>query len=414
MFQLKAIILQNDDMKNYIRDPDHALETLAVRSGQVRGPEGEHSDPIYLTSSYVFESAAQASARFAETEPGNIYSRFTNPTVRTYQQRISALENGLHCTATSTGMAAIMTMALGVLNQGDHIVISRNVFGSTINLFKNIFSRFGIEASYVGLKDHSAWEKCIKRNTRLFLIETPSNPLLEVADIKQLSEIARHHNVLLAVDNTFLTPVFQQPLSLGADIVIHSATKYLDGQGRCMGGSIVVNDDKIADALYKVMRTSGASLSPFNAWVMLTALETLSLRMRQHSANAGQIATWLESHPMVSRVYYPGLQSHQDHKLASEQQSGYGGVVSFEIKGDREAAWRMIDNVRWISITANLGDTKTTITHPASTTHCRITQRERDLAGISDSLIRLSIGLEDTEDIKQDIADGLEAVQPGD
>ena len=397
-------------MRNYIRNPDHALETLAIRSGQVRGPEGEHSDPIYMTSSFVFENAAQASARFSEIEPGNIYSRFTNPTVRTYQQRICALENGQHCTATSTGMAAIMTMVLGVLNQGDHVVISKNVFGSTINLFKTIFSRFGIEASYVALKDPAAWEKSIKGNTRLLFIETPSNPLLETADIEQLSGIAKRHDVLLAVDNTFLTPVLQQPLSLGADIVIHSATKYLDGQGRCMGGSIVVNDDEIADALYKVMRSSGASFSPFNAWVMLTALETLSVRMRQHSANAGHIATWLESHPSVSRVHYPGLQSHPDHKLASQQQSGYGGVVSVEIKGNREAAWRMIDNVRWISITANLGDTKTTITHPATTTHCRITQQERDQAGVNDALIRLSIGLEDIEDIKQDIVHGLEAV----
>ena len=398
-------------MKNYIRKPGHDLETLAARCGQVRGPEGEHSDPVYLTSSFVFDSAAQAAARFIETEPGNIYSRFTNPSVRTFEERIRALENGRHCTATSSGMAAIMTVVLAVLNQGDHVVVSRSVFGSTINLFKTIFSRFGIEADYVDLKDYTAWEESVKQDTRLFFVETPSNPLLETTDIRQLSDIARKHGVLLAIDNTFLTPVFQQPLSLGADIVIHSATKYLDGQGRCMGGAIVVNDKEIADALYKVMRTSGATLSPFNAWVLFTALETLSVRMRQHNTNANQIATWLESQPTVSRAYYPGLESHPDHKLASQQQSGYGGVVSFEIRGNREDAWRLIDNTEWISITANLGDTKTTITHPASTTHCRITQRERDQAGISDSLIRLSIGLEDVADIKQDIANGLQAVQ---
>lgn len=398
-------------MRNYTRKPGHDRETLAVRCGQERGPEGEHSDPVYLTSSFVFDSAAQAAARFIETEPGNIYSRFTNPSVRTFEERVRALENGRHCTATSSGMAAIMTMALAVLNQGDHVVVSRSVFGSTINLFKTIFSRFGIVAEYVDLKDYTAWEESVKPETRLFFIETPSNPLLETTDIRRLSGIARKHGVLLAIDNTFLTPVFQQPLSLGADIVIHSATKYLDGQGRCLGGAIVVDDDKIAEALYKVMRSSGATLSPFNAWVLFTALETLSIRIRQHSANASRIATWLESQPMVRRVYYPGLESHPDHKLASQQQSGYGGVVSFEIRGEREDAWRLIDNTEWISITANLGDTKTTITHPASTTHCRITQRERDQAGISDSLIRLSIGLEDVADIQQDIANGLQAVQ---
>ncbi len=398
-------------MKNYTRKPGHDRETLAVRCGQERGPEGEHSDPVYLTSSFVFDSAAQAAARFIETEPGNIYSRFTNPSVRTFEERIRALENGRHCTAASSGMAAIMTMALAVLNQGDHVVVSRSVFGSTINLFKTIFSRFGIVAEYVDLKDYTAWEESVKPETRLFFIETPSNPLLETTDIRRLSGIARKHGVLLAIDNTFLTPVFQQPLSLGADIVVHSATKYLDGQGRCLGGAIVVDDDKIADAVYKVLRSSGATLSPFNAWVLFTALETLSIRMRQHSANASRIATWLESQPMVKRVYYPGLESHPDHKLASQQQSGYGGVVSFEIRGEREDAWRLIDNTEWISITANLGDTKTTITHPASTTHCRITQRERDQAGITDSLIRLSIGLEDVADIQQDIANGLQAVR---
>ncbi len=396
-------------MKNYSRKPDHGMATQAVRSGQVRGPEGEHSDPVYLTSSFVFDSAAQAAARFSETEPGNIYSRFTNPSVRTFEERMRALEDGQHCTATASGMAAILTLSLALLNQGDHVVISRSVFGSTINLFKTVFSRFGITADYVDLKDYTAWEENMRPHTRLFLVEAPSNPLLETTDIGRLSRIASKHGVLLVVDNTFLTPVFQRPLELGADIVIHSATKYLDGQGRSLGGAIVVNDDSIADALYKVMRSSGATLSPFNAWVLFTALETLDIRMRQHNANASRIAAWLESQPMISRVYYPGLASHPDHKLAVQQQSGYGGVVSFEIHGGREDAWRLIDNTEWISITANLGDSKTTITHPASTTHCRITQHERDRAGISDSLIRLSIGLEDVADIKRDITSGLQA-----
>ena len=397
-------------MKNHSRKSGHNMQTRAVRYGQARGPEGEHSDPIYLTSSFVFDNAARAAARFSETEPGNIYSRFTNPSVRTFEERIGALENGRRCTATASGMAAIMTMALAVLNQGDHVVISRSVFGSTINLFKNILSRFGIQADYVDLKDYTAWEDSVQHNTRLFFVEAPSNPLLETTDIARLSGIARKHGVLLAIDNTFLTPIFQQPLDLGADIVIHSATKYLDGQGRCLGGAIVVNDDNIADAVYKVMRSSGATLSPFNAWVLFTALETLSIRMRQHSANASRTASWLASQPMVGRVYYPGLKSHPDHKLATQQQSGYGGVVSFEIHGNREHAWRLIDRMQWISITANLGDSKTTITHPASTTHCRLTQRERDRAGISDSLIRLSIGLEDVADIQRDIANGLQAI----
>ena len=397
-------------MTNYIQEPDHQIETLAVRSGQNRGPEGEHSDPIYLTSSFVFENAAQAAARFAETEPGNIYSRFTNPTVRTFEQRIAALENAEYGIATSSGMGAILTLALSVLKEGDHVVISKSVFGSTINMFKNIFSRFGIEYEFVGLKDFTAWESSIKSNTKMFFTETPSNPLLDVVDLKRLSEISRKSGVILTVDNSFLTPLFQQPLKLGADVVVHSATKYLDGQGRCIGGSLVTNDKNIYDASYKTMRTSGATMSPFNAWIFLTALETLEVRLKAHSVSALNIASWLETLPQVRKVYYPGLESHADYELSRKQQSGDAGVIAFELKGNREEAWKFIDHLKWVSITANLGDTKTTVTHPASTTHSRISEEERSDAGITESLVRLSIGLENVNDIKNDLSAGFNAL----
>ena len=397
-------------MTNYIQEPDHQIETLAVRSGQNRGPEGEHSDPIYLTSSFVFENAAQAAARFAETEPGNIYSRFTNPTVRTFEQRIAALENAEYGIATSSGMGAILTLALSVLKEGDHVVISKSVFGSTINMFKNIFSRFGIEYEFVGLKDYTVWESSIKSNTKMFFTETPSNPLLDVVDLKRLSEISRKSGVILTVDNSFLTPLFQQPLKLGADVVVHSATKYLDGQGRCIGGSLVTNDKNIYDASYKTMRTSGATMSPFNAWVFLTALETLEVRLKAHSVSALNIASWLETLPQVRKVYYPGLESHADYELSRKQQSGDAGVIAFELKGNREEAWKFIDHLKWVSITANLGDTKTTVTHPASTTHSRISEEERSDAGITESLVRLSIGLENVNDIKNDLSAGFNAL----
>ncbi len=396
-------------MRNYQLSAAHGAATLAVRSGQIRGFEGEHSDPIYATSSFVFESAAQAAARFAETEPGNIYSRFTNPTVRAFEQRLAALENGKYCTATASGMGAILTLSLAVLNAGDHVVISRNVFGSTINLFKTIFARFGINASYVNINDYEAWENSVTPDTKLFFTETPSNPLLELVDIKRLASIAKRKNVLLAVDNCLLTPALQKPLPLGADIVIHSATKFLDGQGRCVGGAIVTSNQDIADKVYKIMRTSGASMSPFNAWVFLKALETLAVRMKAHSANALDIAHWLDRQTAVANVYYPGLEHHPGHALAKTQQQDFGGVISFDIQGERDAAWRMLDNTLWLSITANLGDAKTTITHPASTTHARISQAERDAAGIKESLIRLSIGLENVNDIKADIEKGLAA-----
>ena len=381
--------------------------TRAVRAGQHRTHEGEHSEPIFLTSSYVFRNAAEAAARFAGTEPGNIYSRFTNPTVRSFEQRLAALEEAEACVATASGMVAILSTCLALLKAGDHIVSSRNVFGSTVLLFNNYLGRFGVETTYVPLTDPAAWERAIRPNTRLLFLETPSNPLTEIADIARLAKLAHAHGCLLVVDNVFCTPALQQPLKLGADLVIHSATKYLDGQGRCVGGAIVGNRELVGKEVYGFLRTCGPSLSPFNAWVFLKGLETLALRMKAHSENALALAEWLERQPRVQRVYYPGLASHPQHELAKRQQSGFGGVVSFEVESGREAAWRLIDATRIISITANLGDTKSTITHPATTTHGRLTPEQRAEAGIGDGLIRVSVGLEDVEDLKKDLARGL-------
>jgi O-succinylhomoserine sulfhydrylase len=383
------------------------FDTRAVRAGQHRTNEGENSEPIFLTSSYVFKSAAEAAARFSGAEPGNIYSRFTNPTVRAFEERLAALEGGEKCVATASGMVAILSTCLALLKSGDHIVSSRNIFGASVLLFNNYLAKFGIETSYVSLTDYGAWEKAIKPNTKLLFLETPSNPLTEIADIARLAKIARAKGCLLVVDNVFCTPVLQQPLKLGADIVIHSATKYLDGQGRCVGGAVIGNRELVGEKVYGFMRTCGPSLSPFNAWVFLKGLETLSLRVKAHSANAQELAQWLEKQKRVKRVYYPGLASHPQHELAKKQQSGFGGIVSFEVDGGKEAAWKLIDSTRVISITANLGDTKSTITHPATTTHGRLTPEQRLDAGISDGLIRISVGLEDLEDIKKDLAHGL-------
>ena len=385
------------------------FDTRAVRAGQHRTAEGEHSEPIFPTSSYVFASAAEAAARFSGEKPGNIYSRFTNPTVRTFEERLATLEGGEKCVATASGMAAILSTCLALLKGGDHIVASRNVFGPTVLLFNNYLGRFGVETSYVSLTDYAAWEKAIKPNTRLLYLETPSNPLTEIADIARLAKLAHAKGCWLVVDNCFCTPALQRPLELGADIVIHSATKYLDGQGRCIGGAVVGNAELVGKEVYGFMRTAGPSLSPFNAWVFLKGLETLSLRMQAHSANAQALAEWLEGQPRVQRVYYPGLASHPQHALAGQQQSGFGGIVAFELKGGKEAAWRLIDSTRLISITANLGDTKSTITHAASTTHGRLTPEQRADAGISDGLIRISVGLEDVADLKRDLATGLQA-----
>ncbi|MFN2308911.1 MAG: O-succinylhomoserine sulfhydrylase [Gammaproteobacteria bacterium] len=393
------------------RDFDnYGFDTLAIRAGLHRTGEGEHSEPIFATSSYVFANAAEAAARFAGSQPGNIYSRFTNPTVRGFEERLAALEGGQACVATASGMAAILATCLGLLKQGDHLVSSRAVFGTTTVLFSTYLARCGIETSYVPLADLAAWEAALRPNTRLLFLETPSNPLSELGDIAALAELAHAHDCLLVVDNCFCTPALQRPLELGADIVIHSATKYLDGQGRCLGGAVVGDAERVGKEVYGFLRTCGPTLSPFNAWVFLKGLETLSLRMRAHSANALALATWLEAHPAVTRVYYPGLPSHPQHALAAAQQRDFGGIVSFEVRGGQPAAWRAIDATRMLSITANLGDVKSTITHPATTTHGRLTPEQRAAAGLGDGLIRVAVGLEAIEDIRADLARGLDGV----
>ena len=390
--------------------PELGFSSLAVRAGQVRTLEGEHAEPIFATSSYVFATAAEAAARFSGAAPGNIYSRFTNPTVRVFQERLAALEGGESCIATSSGMAAILATCMALLKSGDHIVSASSIFGSTISLFTNYLSKFGIATSYVQLSDPVARAAAIRPETRLFYVETPSNPLMELADIQALADIAHAHGVLLVVDNCFCTPALQQPFKLGADLVIHSATKYLDGQGRCVGGAVVGDRQRVGVDIYGFLRTAGPTMSPFNAWVFLKGLETLGLRMRAHSEAALHLAQWLEAQPAVARVYYPGLPSHPQHELAQRQQSGFGGIVAFELRGGREAAWTLIDHTRLISITANLGDAKTTITHPATTTHGRLTPAERERAGIGEGLVRISVGLEEVADVQTDLERGFRKV----
>jgi O-succinylhomoserine sulfhydrylase len=385
--------------------------TLAIRAGQSRTHEGEHAEAIFPTSSFVFRNAAEAAARFAETEKGNIYSRFTNPTVRCFEERLAALEGGAACVATSSGMAAILSTCMALLKSGDHIVCSDSVFGSTTALLNRYMTKFGVEVSYVRPDDNDAWARAIKRNTRLFLLETPSNPLSVIADIRAIADIAHAHGVLLAVDNCFCTPALQKPLSLGADLVIHSATKYLDGQGRCVGGAVVGNAELVGREVFGFLRTAGPSMSPFNAWVFLKGLETLELRMRAHSEAALALARWLERQSGVLKVYYGGLESHPGHALACRQQSGHGGIVAFEVEKERRGAWAFIDALKLMSITANLGDVKTTITHPATTTHSRITPEERARAGITEGLLRIAVGLEHIDDLKADVERGLEAVR---
>lgn len=383
------------------------LATRAIRAGHNRTAEGEHSEPIFTTSSFVFRSAAEAAARFGGDEPGNIYSRFTNPTVACFEQRLAALEGGDACVATASGMSAILSTCMALLQTGDHIVSSRSIFGATNALFNKYLARMGITTSYVQLNDLSAWEEAIGPKTRLLYAETPSNPLTELGDIAALADLAHAHGLLLVVDNCFCTPALQQPLALGADIVIHSATKYLDGQGRCVGGAVVGDAKRVGEDVFGFLRTAGPTMSPFNAWVFLKGLETLKLRMQAHSDNALMLARWLEQREAVERIYYPGLPSHPQHDLAQRQQKAAGGMLSFVVKGGREQAWRLIDATRMISITANLGDTKTTITHPASTTHGRLTDEERRAAGIEEGLLRIAVGLEDIEDIQRDLATGL-------
>jgi O-succinylhomoserine sulfhydrylase len=377
-------------------------ETLAVHAGTVRSQFGEHSEALFLTSSFVFESAAQAAARFIGEQPGNIYSRFTNPTVTMFEERLAAMEGAEQCVATASGMSAILACVMGVLKAGDHIVASRSIFGATINLFNNVIKKFGVETTFVSATNISEWQAALRPNTRLFFLETPSNPLTEISDIAAIAAIAKSCGVLLAVDNCFCTPILQRPFTLGADIVIHSATKYIDGQGRVLGGA-VLGSKKNMESVYGFLRTAGPTMSPFNAWVFLKGMETLKLRMDAHCANALELAHWLEAQPNVARVFYPGLPSHPQHKLAMKQQKAGGGIVSFEIKGGKAAAWRVIDNTKLLSITANLGDTKTTITHPASTTHARIAPEARAAAGITDGLIRIAVGLEAVCDIQNDL-----------
>ena len=389
----------------------YGFETLGVRAGQTRTAEGEQSEPIFPTSSFVFESAAQAAARFGGQEPGNIYSRFTNPTVRMFQDRLAALEGGEACVATSSGMAAILATCMGLLGAGDHVVCSRAVFGTTTVLFNNYLKKFGVATDFVPLTDMAAWEAAIRDNTRLLFVETPSNPLTQVVDIRALAALAHRRGCLLVVDNCFCTPALQRPLALGADIVIHSATKYLDGQGRCIGGAVVGDAERVGKDVFGFLRTAGPTMSPFNAWVFLKGLETLKLRMEAHSAKALELATWLEHQPQVAKVHYPGLASHPQHALAARQMSAFGGIIGFELAAGQADAWSVIDHTRMISITANLGDAKSTITHPATTTHGRLTPEQRADAGISDGLIRIAVGLEDVEDLKADLQRGLEQLR---
>ena len=379
------------------------FDTQAIRAGSLRSEFGENSEAIFLTSSYVFDSSAQAAARFGGTEPGNIYSRFTNPTVTMFQDRLAALEGSEACVATSSGMSAILAIIMGLCSAGEHIVASRSIFGTTVQLFSNILKRWGLEVTFVSLTNLNEWEDAIQKNTKLFFVETPSNPLTEVTDIKALSKIAHQKDIKLIVDNCFCTPALQRPLLLGADIIIHSATKYLDGQGRCLGGAVLA-DKKTIEPIYQFLRSAGPTMSAFNAWVFLKGLETLSIRMDAHSKNALHLASWLESQPQIDRVYYPGLASHPQHTLALAQQKTGGAIVSFEVKGGQKEAWSLIDSTRLISITANLGDVKSTITHPTTTTHSRVSPEERQKAGIKDNLVRIAVGLEDIEDLKADLS----------
>lgn len=386
-----------------------SLDTRAIRAGQVRSAEAEHAEALYLTSSYVFDDAAAAAARFAGDEPGNVYSRYTNPTVRTFEQRLAMLEGADAAVATSSGMAAILSLCMSLLSPGQELVCSRGVFGSTTMLLNKYIARFGVGVKFVSPIDLNMWRAACGPKTRMLFVETPSNPLSEIADLAALAQIARDNNALLVVDNCFCTPALQQPLKFGAQIVMHSATKYIDGQGRCLGGAVCGSEEEMAEVL-GFLRSAGPTMSPFNAWVFLKGLETLRLRMESHSRNAMRLAQWLEGRAEVLAVNYAGLPSHPQHELAKTQQRNFGGVVSFRVKGGRQGAWSLIDATRMLSITANLGDAKTTIIHPATTTHGRLTDDERAEQGITDDLVRIAVGLEDIEDIIADVERGLGAL----
>ena len=388
---------------------EYSIETLAVRAGQERSQFNEHSEALYLTSSFVFTSAAQAAARFSGEDEGNVYSRFTNPTVTAFQDRLAALEGAESCVATASGMSAILSLVMALCSSGDHIVASTGLFGATQQLLGTLMPRFGIQTSFVSQTDAAAWGAATRPQTKLFFLETPSNPLTEIADIAALVAIAHAQGVLVVVDNCFCTPILQRPLDLGADLVVHSATKFLDGQGRVLGGA-VAGPKRLTDEVFKFLRTAGPTLSTFNAWVLLKGLETLQIRLQAQSARALQLAQWLESHPRVARVHYPGLPSHPQFELARRQQSSGGAIVSFVVKGARAEAWKVVDSCRLLSITANLGDTKTTLTHPASTTHGRITPEQRAAAGITENLLRVAVGLEAVADLQNDLETGLSSI----
>ncbi|MDC4691035.1 O-succinylhomoserine sulfhydrylase [Acinetobacter baumannii] len=394
---------------NQSDDLEYQLDTLAIRTGHTRSFEGEHGEPIFLTSSFVYENAAEAAAKFSGQVQGNIYSRFTNPTVSMFEKRLAALDGAERAVATSSGMGAILSIAMAYLKAGDHVICSRAVFGSIVALFEKYIAKFGVDITFVDLRDLDAWKNAVRPETKLLFVESPSNPLAEIADIQALADIAHANGALLAVDNSFCTPVLQQPLKLGADLVVYSATKYLDGQGRALGGAVVGNH-QLLEEVFSVVRTLGPSMSPFNAWIFLKGLETLRLRMKAHCENAQKLAEWLSTHEKVEKVYYGGLPTHEGHELATKQQNGFGGIVSFVVKGEREGAWKVIDNTKFISITGNLGDVKSTITHPATTTHGKLSAEAKQAAGIQEGLIRVSVGLEDINDIIGDISRGLDLI----
>ena len=394
-----------------IESNSNDFATIAIRAGHQRTHEGEHSEAIFATSSFVFDNAAQAADRFQNNAPGNVYSRFTNPTVRAFEQRLAALEGGECCVATASGMAAIMAVCVALLEPGEHVVASSGLFGSTSQFFKKYLTRMGNPVDFAQIDQPEDWRQKVTSRTRMMFVETPSNPLTQIADITALAQIANDNNALLVVDNCFCTPALQRPLELGAHIVIHSATKFIDGQGRCIGGAVVGDKKHVGEEVYGFLRTAGPTMSAFNAWVFLKGLETLDLRMQRHSESAMQLAQWLSSHPAVQKVYYPGLSNHPQHTLCQQQQSGFGGVVSFEVIGGRAQAWQVIDQTQMLSITANLGDAKSTITYPATTTHGRLSDEERAIAGIKPGLLRIAVGLEGINDIKADLSLGLDLIQ---